>query len=548
MCGMAFELKPGKIFKIKTTSSQASGLQHVVQISDAPLSPNSEIEVLELGEAIVSENSTGILELKETDFLANKNGTLKSVHVHSARKIQTSQIESEVGEVGLEVLQKIYRELALKYSKLHFHVAHKPKMDSKFVPGESGVTYAGRVFDEEEVVNLVDSSLEFWLTTGRYAEQFERGFSKFLGIRHTLLVNSGSSANLIAFSTLTSPLLKERQIKRGDEVIAVAAGFPTTINPILQYGAVPVFVDISFPTYNLDVSKLEAALSPKTKAVMIAHSLGNPFDLQTIKDFCVKHNLWLVEDNCDALGSRYQYNGEWKYTGTIGDIATSSFYPPHHMTMGEGGAVYMQNNQLKKIAESYRDWGRDCWCPSGKDNTCGKRFQWELGELPQGYDHKYIYSHIGYNLKVTDMQAAIGVAQLKKLPSFIAARQRNWKLLRDGLNDLSDVFHLPEPTPNSEPSWFGFLLTLRDTAKFKRRELVEFLETNKIQTRMLFAGNYLRHPVFDEFRNGNTYRVVGDLTVTDKVMNDTFWIGVYPGMKEGMIQYIVDTIHKFVKK
>ncbi|TGN08531.1 lipopolysaccharide biosynthesis protein RfbH [Leptospira ilyithenensis] len=445
-------------------------------------------------------------------------------------------------------MDRTFREIIKGNTISHFNSYHKKNIDQPFVEGSSRVSYAGRVFDEKEVVNLVDSSLDFWLTTGRYAEEFEKTFSKFIGTRHTLLVNSGSSANLIAFSALTSPSLKDRQIKKGDEVIGVAAGFPTTINPILQYGAVPVLVDISLPTYNIDVNLLEQALSPKTKAVMIAHSLGNPFDLQTVKDFCTKHNLWLVEDNCDALGSRYYYNGEWKYTGTVGDIATSSFYPPHHMTMGEGGAVYMQGNRLKKIAESYRDWGRDCWCPSGKDNTCGKRFNWELGELPHAYDHKYIYSHLGYNLKVTDMQAAIGVAQLKKLPDFIKARRKNWQRLRDGLADLEEFFVLPEPTRNSEPSWFGFLLTVKDNAKFSRKEIVEYLEEKRIQTRMLFAGNYLRHPVFDEFRGTSAYRVAGSLENTDRVMNHTFWLGVYPGMSDMIVDYMIEKIREFIKK
>ena len=411
------------------------------------------------------------------------------------------------------------------------------------------ISYASRVFDHEEMVNLIDSSLDFWLTAGRYATKFEREFSKYLGVQHCSLVNSGSSANLIAFMTLTSPKLGERRVKKGDEVITVAAGFPTTVNPIIQYGAVPVFVDVDIPTYNIDVTMLETAFSEKTKAVMIAHTLGNTFNLQAVKDFCDKHNLWLVEDNCDALGSKYKYNSEWRYTGTIGDIGTSSFYPPHHMTMGEGGAVYTNNYELKRIIESFRDWGRDCWCNSGVDNTCQKRFAQQFGELPYGYDHKYVYSHFGYNLKVTDMQAAVGCAQIKKMPSFVEARQKNWQRLRNGLDELGNVLYLPEPTENADPSWFGFCISVKDKsiAGFTRDELVQHLEGNRIQTRNLFAGNYLKHPCFDEMRaNGEGYRVVGELTQTDKIMHNTFWIGVYPGMTNEMIDYMISEIKNFV--
>lgn len=416
-----------------------------------------------------------------------------------------------------------------------------------FTPGDR-IPYAGRVFDAEEMTALVDSSLDFWLTTGRFAAQFEAEFAQFLGIQSSSLVNSGSSANLLAFMALTSPKLGERRIKPGDEVISVAAAFPTTVAPIIQYGAIPVFVDITLPTYNIDVTQLEAALSPKSKAVMIAHTLGNPFDLAVVKAFCDKNNLWLIEDNCDALGSRYLYKGEWRYTGTIGDIGTSSFYPPHHMTMGEGGAVYSDNMLLKRLVESFRDWGRDCWCPSGKDNSCGNRFGQQFGELPFGYDHKYVYSHFGYNLKATDMQAAIGCAQLKKLPGFIEARKKNWQLLREGLAGLEEKLILPEATENSDPSWFGFLLTIRENSGLSRDKIVNYLERKGIQTRMLFAGNLIKHPCFDEMRkSGEGYRVVGDLTVTDQIMNDTFWIGVYPGMSEEMIGYMVETIRSFCR-
>lgn len=452
------------------------------------------------------------------------------------------------GKLSEKKTAEVLKSLALIQTENYYETVHKTSTIRPFIPGQTRVNYAGRVFDQEEMVNLVDSSLDFWLTTGRYAERFEADFAQFIGVKKALLVNSGSSANLVAFSALTSPSLKDRQIRRGDEVVSVAAGFPTTINPILQHGAIPVFTDIDLETHNIDVSKLEEALSPKTKAVMLAHTLGNPFDLEGVKAFCDKHNLWLIEDNCDALGSRYFYKGEWRYTGSIGDIATSSFYPPHHMTMGEGGAVYTNNPKLGKIAESFRDWGRDCWCASGKDDTCGKRFTWQLGELPEGYDHKYIYSHFGYNLKVTDMQAAVGVAQLKKLPGFIEARKKNWAFLKEQLSDLQDFFHLPKQAANSEPSWFGFILTLRDGINFTRSEIVKYLEKQNIQTRMLFAGNYLRHPVFDQIRGSAAYRVAGNLPNTDKTMNDSFWLGVYPGMKPEMLEFTVKSIRDFCKR
>lgn len=408
------------------------------------------------------------------------------------------------------------------------------------------IPYASRVYDHEEMVNLVDSALEFWLTAGRYNDQFERDFAKYLGVRYCSLVNSGSSANLVAFMALTSPLLKERAIKPGDEVITVAAGFPTTVTPVIQYGAIPVFVDVTIPQYNLDVHQLEAALSDKTKAVMAAHTLGNPFDLQAVKAFCDQHNLWLIEDNCDALGSKYTLNGEEKFTGTIGDIGTSSFYPPHHMTMGEGGAVYTNDPLLNKIIKSFRDWGRDCSCPSGKDNLCGHRFDRQYGELPLGYDHKYVYSHFGYNLKATDLQAAVGVAQLKKFPSFVEKRRHNFDRLKAGLQGLDDKIILPEPAPNSKPSWFGFLITCKEG--IERQKVVQYIEDQGIQTRMLFAGNLIKHPCFDEMRRmGEGYRVVGELTNTDRIMKDTFWVGVYPGMNDAMIDRMAETIRKVLK-
>ena len=403
------------------------------------------------------------------------------------------------------------------------------------------ISYASRVFDHDEMINLVDSSLDFWLTSGRYHDEFEKNLAKYLGVRFANLVNSGSSANLLAFMTLTSPLLGDRQVKRGDEIITVACGFPTTVTPMLQYGAVPVFVDVTIPQYNIDVTMLEEALSDKTKAVMVAHTLGNPFDLKSVKEFCDKHNLWLVEDNCDALGSTYTIDGETKFTGTIGDIGTSSFYPPHHMTMGEGGAVYTSSSLLNKIIRSLRDWGRDCFCPSGKDNTCHCRFTKQYGELPMGYDHKYVYSHFGYNLKVTDMQAAVGVAQLKKFPSFVERRKHNFKRLREALKNVEDKLILPLANENSDPSWFGFLLTCREGVD--RAKLVNYIEEHNVQTRMLFAGNLTLHPCFDTIRNdGVSYRVIGDLKNTNTVMRNTFWVGVYPGMTDEMIDYMAETI------
>ncbi len=403
------------------------------------------------------------------------------------------------------------------------------------------IPYASRYYGSEEMVNLVDSSLEFWLTAGRYTEQFEREFAKYLGVRFCSLVNSGSSANLNAFMALTSPLLEDRQIRRGDEVITVAAGFPTTVSAIIQYGAVPVFVDVTIPQYNIDVSKLEEAYSEKTKAVMIAHTLGNPFDLAAVKAFCDRHNLWLVEDNCDALGSEYTINGETKYTGTIGDIGTSSFYPPHHMTMGEGGAVYTDNPLLHKIIRSFRDWGRDCVCPPGRDNMCGHRFDKQYGELPLGYDHKYVYSQFGYNLKATDMKAAVGCAQLVKFPSFVERRRHNFARLKDALGVVEDKLILPEACEGSNPSWFGFLITCREGVD--RNKAVSYIEGHGVQTRMLFAGNLIKHPCFDAMRkSGEGFRVAGDLTNTDRIMKDTFWVGVYPGMNDRMIDYMAKTI------
>ena len=421
-----------------------------------------------------------------------------------------------------------------------FHNQTRP-----FKPGDS-IPYASRVYDSREMTALVDSALEFWLTSGRYTDRFEKELGQYLGIPYVSLVNSGSSANLLAFMALTSPLLGDRRVKPGDEVITVACGFPTTVTPMLQYGAVPVFLDVTIPQYNIDVNLLEDAVSEKTKAVMIAHTLGNPFDLAAVKAFCAKHGLWLVEDNCDALGSTYRMpDGTVHFTGTVGDIGTSSFYPPHHMTMGEGGAVYTHNPLLNRIVRSFRDWGRDCRCPSGVDNLCGHRFDGQYGELPKGYDHKYVYSHFGYNLKATDLQAAIGCAQLEKFPSFAERRRENFVFLKAALAGTEEQLILPEACPESDPSWFGFLMTVKEPGK--RESVVRHLESRGIQTRMLFAGNLIKHPCFDELRRtGTGYRVVGDLSVTDRIMADTFWVGLYPGMTEEKLSYMAEQIRAAV--
>lgn len=429
----------------------------------------------------------------------------------------------------------------------YYHDFKEPaESKANFKPGDR-VSYASRVYDEKEMQSLTDAMLDFWLTTGRFSDQFEKEFASWIGVKYAHLVNSGSSANLIAFSVLTAPELGDRQIKRGDEVITVACGFPTTVTPILQYGAVPVFVDVTYPQYNIDVTKLEGALSDKTKAVMIAHTLGNPFDIKAVKEFCDKHNLWLVEDNCDALGSKYTIDGETRFTGTWGDIGTSSFYPPHHMTMGEGGAVYTNNAVLNKLILSYRDWGRDCVCPSGKDGICGHRFDGQFGELPKGYDHKYTYSHFGYNLKVTDMQAAVGVEQLKKFPSFIERRKHNWARLHAALEDVQDKLILPEPVDNSDPSWFGFLISVRPESGLDRNEVTKYIESKNVQTRLLFSGNLIKHPCFDQIRGTDAYRVAGSLDNTEFIMSNTFWVGVYPGMTDEMIDYMASVIKEAIK-
>lgn len=439
--------------------------------------------------------------------------------------------------------RKQIKELVVDY----YNDFKRPEKEKEFVPGDR-IAYASRVYDADEMCSLVDAALDFWLTAGRFSDEFEAHFAEWLGVRYANLVNSGSSANLLAFMALTASELGERQIKRGDEVITVACGFPTTVTPIIQYGAVPVFVDITIPQYNIDVEKLEEAYSPKTKAVMIAHTLGNPFDIKEVKKFCDKYGLWLIEDNCDALGSKYTIGTEKKYTGAWGDIGTSSFYPPHHMTMGEGGCVYTNNPLLNKLIKSFRDWGRDCICPSGKDNLCRHRFDRKFSELPEGYDHKYVYSHLGYNLKATDMQAALGIQQLKKLSGFIAARRYNWERLYKKLERTADKLILPEPVKDSEPSWFGFLISLKEESGLKREDVTQYIEAHNIQTRLLFSGNLIRHPCFDQIRGTDAYRVCGELTVTDFVMTHSFWVGVYPEMTSEKIDYMAEIIKEAIAR
>lgn len=440
--------------------------------------------------------------------------------------------EQEAREDIKEIVAEYYRKF-------------KKPAESKlnFKPGDR-ISYASRVYDEKEMQSLTDAMLDFWLTTGRFSDEFEQEFAKWIGIKYAHLVNSGSSANLIAFMALTAPELRDRQIKRGDEVITVAAGFPTTVTPIIQYGAIPVFVDVTVPEYNIDVTKLEEAVSDKTKAVMIAHTLGNPFNIKAVKSFCDKYNLWLIEDNCDALGSEYTIGSDTRYTGTWGDIGTSSFYPPHHMTMGEGGCVYTNNPQLNRLILSYRDWGRDCICPSGRDNFCGHRYDGQFGELPQGYDHKYVYSHFGYNLKATDLQAAVGVEQLKKFPAFIERRKHNWSRLHKALEESAakNKLILPEPAENAKPSWFGFMISINPESGVNRNDVTRYLEEHNIQTRLLFSGNLIKHPCFDEIRGTDAYRVAGGLENTDYIMYNSFWVGVYPGMTDDMIDYMSEII------
>lgn len=436
----------------------------------------------------------------------------------------------------MDKVESLRREILGKVEE-YYRLVHQPAPEAPFEPGKSRINYAGRVFDSEEMVRLVDSALEFWLTSGRYTREFEEHLAEFIGVRFALLVNSGSSANLLAFSALTSPLLGDRRIRRGDEVITVACAFPTTVSPIIQYGAVPVFVDVEPGTANIDPTQIEAAATERTRAAMAAHTLGNPFNLRAIKEICRRRGWWLIEDNCDALGSLY----EGKPTGSHGDIGTSSFYPPHHLTTGEGGAVYTDDPLLKKIMLSLRDWGRDCWCASGVDNTCGCRFTRQYGTLPLGYDHKYVYSHFGFNLKATDLQAAIGCVQLDKLPEFIRKRRENFDVLYEGLKSVEEI-DLFEKYPESEPSWFGFLMTLNSKARFTRNQLAQFLESRNIQTRNLFAGNLLRHPCFESLKKDVDYRIGAPLVNTDRIMNDSLWIGVYPGMDRRRLDYMIESV------
>lgn len=468
--------------------------------------------------------------------LTMEDDCILCINVNNRMSVHSGELTLQ-GSIVAADMERLLRQDILSKVDQYYQRFHKKKRP--FDSTRDSLAYGGRVYDEREMISLVDSSLDFWLTAGRYNKQFEKEFAQFLGVKYALLTNSGSSANLLAFSSLTSPKLGERRITPGDEVITVAAGFPTTVAPIIQNGAIPVFLDVELGTYNIMVDRIEEAITPRTKAIMVAHTLGNPFEIDKIMELADKYKLWVIEDNCDALGSRF--NG--KLTGTFGHIGTSSFYPPHHMTMGEGGAVYTNDAQLKMIIESFRDWGRDCWCPSGCDNTCKKRFGWQLGTLPEGYDHKYTYSHIGYNLRVTEMQAAIGVEQLKKVPEFTIRRKENFDRLLNGLYDLNDYFILPRATRNSDPSWFGFILTIRSNSKFTRNEIVNYLESKRIQTRMLFAGNLIRQPAFANAK----YRVQGDLSNTDKILNDTFLVGVYPGLTNEMIDYVVCTIREFIE-
>jgi CDP-6-deoxy-D-xylo-4-hexulose-3-dehydrase len=447
---------------------------------------------------------------------------------------------TKIGSLRPEKIEKTLRMIAAYQTETFYRTVHKPIQHKGFIPSQDYISYAGRVYDETEMISLVDSALDFWLTAGRFANQFEEEFARFLGIKHCILTNSGSSANLLAISALTSPKLEERALKPGDEVITTACAFPTTVNPIIQNNLVPVFMDVDVGTYNILADKIEGALTEKTKAIFLAHTLGNPFNLNKILEICERYNLWLIEDNCDALGSKY--NGQ--YTGTFGHIATFSFYPAHHITMGEGGALVTNDIKLKQIIVSFRDWGRDCWCEPGHDNTCGKRFEWQLGSLPYGYDHKFIYSHIGYNLKVTDMQAAVGVAQLKKLPGFIKARKENYRVLYEEFKKYEDYFILPKATDKSDPCWFGFPLTIKKVAQFSRIEMVNYLEENKIATRLLFSGNIIRHPSFENVK----FRVYDNLTNTDFIMTNTFWIGVYSGIGEEEMKYMLEKIRKFMRR
>ncbi len=518
----------GDIVAIRSETGQEFGL-----IYDAR---DDRLQVIEMMPQ--SGTDANAVKIGNDDLLVGKLPQDYCVLTDSLSSVSTESIVEKAGAVSVRKIDEVLRRMAGRIAQKHYDAVHRP--DEAFAPGQTYIRYAGRVFDAAEIKALVDSSLDFWLTTGRFARQFEEEFSRFLGVKHCLLTNSGSSANLLAVSALTSPKLGERRLKPGDEVITTACAFPTTVNPIVQNNLVPVFLDVDIGAYNVRADDIEKALSPKTRAIFLAHTLGNPFDLDRVMAVARRHDLWVIEDNCDALGSMYQ----GKYTGTFGHIATFSFYPPHHITMGEGGALVTGDSALKRLIESFRDWGRDCWCEPGRDDTCGKRFGWQLGTLPFGYDHKYIYSHIGYNLKISDMQAAVGTAQLAKLPDFIEARKRNWRTLYNGLKKCDAYFVLPRTTGGSEPSWFGFPITVKENAPFSRNEITGYLEGSKIATRLLFAGNIVHQPSFE----GVKYRVSGELKNTDFIMNNTFWLGVYPGLTGEMLGYIIGKFEEFLKE
>ncbi len=501
------------------------------------LAATSEAQVYYVWPMVESASKGSYFNLEAGDLVFNKNGKIPlAIDLNCQLRINGEDIRGKAGEINRPCLEKIWRSYISRRAEQFYVLFHTPPA---FDPEKTTVSCSGKVYDEKEIISLIDASLDFWLTTGRYASIFEDKLAGFLGVRHCLLTNSGSSANLLAVSALTSPKLGERQLRPGDEVITVAAGFPTTVTPIIQNGLVPVFVDVDQETYNVDIKQLGAAVSGKTRAIILAHTLGNPFNLDAVTEIARKRDLWLIEDNCDALGSTYK----GRFTGTFGDLATLSFYPAHHITMGEGGAVLTGDPMLKRIVESFRDWGRDCWCPPGKENYCGRRFTRQLGELPRGYDHKYTYSHLGYNLKMTDMQAAVGVAQLAKLADFAGMRKENFQQMYAGLKKHEDLFILPKATENSDPSWFGFPLTIRHGVPFTRQQLVQYLEDHRIGTRLLFAGNILKQPAFKNVH----YRIAGELKNTDQIMERTFWIGVYPGLGPKEINYILDTFDRFMR-
>ncbi len=531
---MISEVRAGGIYKLPfppTGPSSGRRARPALALTDPAADGN--VRFLFITTTPVSDAAQGYA-LEVADYLGPPLPFPSFIRLDMPLSLPASRVIKPLAQLSDAALATVFRRLILAEVWHFAELAHAPR---PFMPGVSVIPPSGKVVGAPELQLMVEASLDGWLTTGRFNEEFERQLAEFIGVRHLITVNSGSSANLVAFNTLTSPKLGERAIRPGDEVIAVAAGFPTTVNPILQFGAVPVFVDVDLGTYNIDASRIEAAISPKTKAIMLAHTLGNPFNLDVVTRLCQQYHLWLVEDCCDALGTTYR----GRPVGTFGDIATLSFYPAHHITMGEGGAVFTNDSQLKQIAESFRDWGRDCYCAPGRDNTCGQRFGWQLGDLPAGYDHKYTYSHAGYNLKITDMQAACGLAQLQRLPGFVTARRQNFAFLRERLQSCEEFLILPEATPHSEPSWFGFLLTLRPEAGVTRVDLLRYLDQYRIGTRLLFAGNLIRQPYF----RGRQYRVSGELMNTDRVMNDTFWIGVYPGLTETMLDYVVERIEAF---